>query len=79
MNIDYFLSNFFIIHSISCLLFIFNRAPFNAFILVNKVIEKEIHLPYLNVTNLGFQSLDFNGVNKDADGNFISDNGFPWG
>jgi len=53
-------------------------APFNPFIIVNKEREKEIHLPYKNITNLGVQSLDFNGVNKDSDGNFISDNGFPW-
>jgi len=53
-------------------------APFNPFIIVNKVREKEIHLPYKNITSLGVQSLDFIGVNKDSDGNFISDNGFPW-
>lgn len=32
----------------------------------------------MSLTNLGIQSADFNGVNKDSDGNFISDNGFPW-
>jgi LruC domain-containing protein len=53
-------------------------APFNPFLIVNKVREKEIHLPYNSLTNLGIQSVDFNGGNKDADGNFISDNGFPW-
>jgi len=53
-------------------------APFNPFLIVNKVREKEIHLPYMNLTSLGKQSQDFNGVNRDADGNFISDNGFPW-
>lgn len=53
-------------------------APFNPFIIVNKEREKEIHLPYRNLTSLGKQSVDFNGVNKDYDGNFISDNGFPW-
>ena len=53
-------------------------APFNPFLIVNKVREKEIHLPYNSLTNLGIQDTDFNGVNKDADGNFISDNGFPW-
>jgi len=53
-------------------------APFNPFIIVNKEREKEIHLPYKSVTSLGKQSLDFTGVNKDSDGNFISDNGFPW-
>lgn len=53
-------------------------APFNPFLIVNKDREKEIHLPYRNITSLGKQSQDFVGVNKDVDGNFISDTGFPW-
>jgi LruC domain-containing protein len=53
-------------------------APFNPFIIIDKVREKEVHLPYMNLTSLGNQSHEFAGVNKDADGNFISDNGFPW-
>jgi LruC domain-containing protein len=53
-------------------------APFNPFIIANKVRSKEIHLPYKKVTNLGISGIEIDGVNKDADGNFISDNGFPW-
>lgn len=53
-------------------------APFNPFIIANKVRSKEIHLPYKKVTNLGVSGIEIVGVNKDADGNFISDNGFPW-
>lgn len=53
-------------------------APFNPFIIANKVREKEIHLPYMKTTSLANSKVDFNGVNKDSDGNFISDNGFPW-
>jgi LruC domain-containing protein len=53
-------------------------APFNPFLIVNKEREKEIHLPYMNVTSLGSTNIEFNGVNKDADGDFISDNGYPW-
>lgn len=53
-------------------------APFNPFIIVNSERAKEIHLPYMNRTSLGNSSLEFTGENKDADGNFISDNGFPW-
>lgn len=53
-------------------------APFGPFLIVNKVREKEIHLPYMSLINLGIQNADFNGVNRDSDGNFISDNGFPW-
>ncbi|EPR65458.1 LruC domain-containing protein [Cyclobacterium qasimii] len=53
-------------------------APFNPFIIVNKVREKEIHLPYMKITSLGNSSLEFTGDNKDTDGDFISDNGFPW-
>ena len=52
--------------------------PFNPFLIVNKVREKEIHLPYMSLTNLGIQDAAFNVANKDSDGNFISDNGFPW-
>ncbi|SDS46953.1 LruC domain-containing protein [Polaribacter sp. KT25b] len=53
-------------------------APFNPFIIANKVRSKEIHLPYRKVTSLGVSGIEIDGVNKDADGNFISDNGFPW-
>jgi LruC domain-containing protein len=53
-------------------------APFNPFIIANKVREKEIHLPYRNITSLGNRSVSFTGVNKDPDGNFVSSNGFPW-
>tara|TARA_R110002050_G_scaffold122481_1_gene241072 strand:+ start:145 stop:2139 length:1995 start_codon:yes stop_codon:yes gene_type:complete len=53
-------------------------APFNPFIIVNKQREKEIHLPYRHITSLGDQSVAFTGDNKDTDGNFISENGFPW-
>lgn len=52
-------------------------APFNPFIIINKV-RKEVHLPYKNITSLGDQSIEFIGDNKDVDGNFISDEGFPW-
>ncbi|WP_339660558.1 LruC domain-containing protein [uncultured Polaribacter sp.] len=52
--------------------------PFNPFIIANKVRTKEIHLPYKSVTNLGISGIDIDGVNKDPDGNFISDKGFPW-
>lgn len=53
-------------------------APFNPFIIVNGERAKEIHLPYMNRTSLGNSSLEFTGENKDTDGNFISENGFPW-
>jgi len=53
-------------------------APFNPFLIVNRVREKEIHLPYMNPTSLGNKSTTFNGSNKDTDGNYVSDNGYPW-
>ena len=53
-------------------------SPFNPFLIVNKEREKEIHLPYMKKTSLGMQSFDFGGANKDPDGNYISDSGFPW-
>lgn len=52
--------------------------PFNPFIIANKVRTKEIHLPYRKVTSLGISGIDIVGVNKDPDGNFISDKGYPW-
>jgi len=53
-------------------------APFNPFIIINKEREKEVHLPYKSITSLGNQSYVFTGDNKDIDGNFISENGYPW-
>lgn len=53
-------------------------APFNPFIIVNKNREKEVHLPYRNTTALGNSNSVIAGVNNDLDGNYISENGFPW-
>ena len=53
-------------------------APFNPFIIVDANREKEVHLPYKNTTTLGVYNSQANGVNNDPDGNYISDNGYPW-
>ena len=53
-------------------------APFNPFLIVNMEREKEIHLPYMSTTSLGDKSTTFSGTNRDADGNYISDTGYPW-
>jgi len=53
-------------------------APFNPFLIVNMEREKEIHLPYMSATSLGDKSTTFSGANRDADGNYISDTGYPW-
>ncbi len=53
-------------------------APFNPFLIRNMVRSNEIHLPYANTTDLGGNIQNFNGINRDPDGNFISDTGFPW-
>lgn len=53
-------------------------APFNPFLIVNMVREKEIHLPYMSATSLASSSTAFEGTNKDVDGNYVSDNGYPW-
>lgn len=53
-------------------------APFNPFLIVNMEREKEIHLPYMSATSLGNKSTTFSGTNRDADGNYISDTGYPW-
>ena len=54
-------------------------APFNPFIIINKNREMEVHLPKAKVTSLGKSSFNVEGVNLDPDGDYISDNGFPWG
>ena len=53
-------------------------APFNPFIIINKNREMEVHLPKAKITSLGKSSFNVDGVNLDPDGDFISDNGFPW-
>jgi len=53
-------------------------APFNPFIIVDANREKEVHLPYRNTTTLGVYNSQTDGVNSDPDGNYVSDNGYPW-
>ena len=53
-------------------------APFNPFIIANGDREKEIHLPYNSTTTLGQNLVQISGQNHDIDGNYISDNGYPW-
>lgn len=53
-------------------------APFNPFLIRNKVRSNEVHLPYKSTTDLGENIQDFDGQNRDSDGDYISDTGFPW-
>tara|TARA_R110001632_G_scaffold64960_6_gene154223 strand:+ start:2137 stop:4143 length:2007 start_codon:yes stop_codon:yes gene_type:complete len=53
-------------------------APFNPFIIINKNRAKEVHLPKAHITSLGNNIFNVDGVNRDPDGDFISENGFPW-
>lgn len=53
-------------------------APFNPFMIVNKEREKEVHLAYMHTTSLGVKNFEVDGVHNDEDGNYISENGFPW-
>lgn len=57
---------------------VLGAAPFNPFIIINKDRDKEVHLPYRSLTDLGTGVSFADGVNSDPDGNFISDNGYPW-
>lgn len=57
---------------------VLGSAPFNPFIIINKDRQKEVHLPYRHVTDLGENISMITGVNSDPDGNFISNNGYPW-
>ena len=54
------------------------EAPFNPFIISNMIRENEIHLPYKSTTALGQSLVQISGQNHDLDGNYISDNGYPW-
>ena len=53
-------------------------APFNPFIIINKNRDKEVHLPKAHITSLGNNIFNVDGVNRDPDGDFISEDGFPW-
>ena len=53
-------------------------APFNPFMIVNMEREKEVHLPNGHTTDLGVKTFEISGVNQDIDGNYLSENGFPW-
>ena len=53
-------------------------APFNPFLIVDANREKEVHLPYRNTTTLGVHNLQTDPGNSDLDGNYVSDNGYPW-
>lgn len=53
-------------------------APFNPFLIINMEREKEVHLPNLPATSLGSNYANFEGINLDEDGNYISSNGLPW-
>jgi LruC domain-containing protein len=53
-------------------------APFNPFMIIDKIREKEVHLAYRKTTTLGLNKFIVEGINNDEDGNYISNNGFPW-
>ena len=53
-------------------------APFNPFIIANMIRENEIHLPYSNTTDLGNNLISISGINDDLNGDYISENGYPW-
>lgn len=45
--------------------------------MANKVREYEIHRPYNTTTHLGQNLVETSGMHVDADGNYISDIGYP--
>lgn len=53
-------------------------APFNPFIIINKIRENEVHLPRGHTTSLGKNITTVAGVNRDKDGDYLTDNGLPW-
>ncbi|WP_282124246.1 LruC domain-containing protein [Algibacter mikhailovii] len=57
---------------------VLGAAPFNPFMIIDKTREKEVHLAYKEKTSLGVTTFNVEGTNNDEDGNYISNNGFPW-
>jgi LruC domain-containing protein len=57
---------------------ILGAAPFDPFIIANKIRENEIHLPYNSPTSLGNNLIQISGQNNDENGDYISVNGYPW-
>ena len=53
-------------------------APFNAFLIVNRDRGREIHLPNRLRTSLGENTVQTEGVNRDPDGNYATDERLPW-
>jgi len=53
-------------------------APFNAFLIVNGDRGREIHLPNRLRTSLGVNDPNVEGVNRDPDGNYATDERLPW-
>ena len=53
------------------------ESPFKPFLMANKVREYEIHRPYNTTTHLGQNLVETSGMHVDADGNYISDIGYP--
>ena len=53
-------------------------APFNPFMIINKVRENEVHLPYGHTTSLGSNIVEVEGTNKDTNGDYVTDEGLPW-
>jgi LruC domain-containing protein len=53
-------------------------APFNPFLIVNKIREKEVHLAGFPATSKGSKNIQINGLNSDEDGNYFNEVGLPW-
>lgn len=54
------------------------EAPFNPFIIINKDREKEIHLPFGHTTSLGKNKIEVEGIHKDENGDYVTEQGLPW-
>ncbi len=53
-------------------------APFNPFIIINRKREKEIHLPFGHTTSLGKNEIEVDGIHKDTNGDYVTEQGLPW-
>jgi LruC domain-containing protein len=57
---------------------VLGNAPFNPFMIKNKVRATEVHLPNKSRTTLGQNVANVPGINRDINGDYLTDSGLPW-
>ena len=57
---------------------VYQNLEIDPFLIVNKVREREVHLPYKMPTDLGDVQFANHATPQDAEGNYKTENGLPW-